>query len=231
MVGDFLKAMRVLALLLSVPHRAEFIMRVSFRRTVSLLGLFCSVVLVIGGCASSSKKVAAGSPEQDMQAFMAAGMPGEMHSWMAEHAGTWNCNNKMWMAPNTSAMEMTTVATTRMSMDGRYALTEINGQMPGMGEFNGMSTMGFDNVQQKFVATWIDNHASGIMSGVGTLSPDGKRLDLEYTYSCPINKCSTTMREVHMYPDRNTLIMDSFVKDPRTGVEYKCFHLEGKRVS
>src|SRR5687768_3331310 len=76
-----------------------------------------AVALVIGSIAiaanpSKDAKPAAaavaGQPEMklppgwtkaDMQACMAAGMPGKMHEHLAKDVGEWHGKNTMWMAP------------------------------------------------------------------------------------------------------------------------------------
>lgn len=197
-----------------------------------------SIVLVAGlalvgiaGCSNQQTHHAKtpANPEADMQAYMAAGMPGDMHKWLAQSVGTWQAKNKMWMSPDAPPMENESVATTRMAMDGRYAITEMNGEMPGMGKFMGMGIMGYDNVSKKFVGSWIDNHSSGIMQGTGTLSADKKTMNWDYTFNCPITNKPTVMREVDHFPDNNTMIMEMFGKDPHTGVEYKMMRMEAKR--
>ncbi len=191
--------------------------------TIALAGL--------SGCASkqSSTMDPAAQAMADMDTYMKSGMPGEMHKKMAEGVGHWTTTSTMWMAPNSPPTVAQGTAVTRMSMDGRFSITEVNTPMGEMGTMNGMSIMGYDNVQQKFVGTWIDNMSSGMMQGVGTPSMGGNRIDWVYTYSCPITNCERTMRETHTHPDKDTLIIESFAKDPRTNEEMKCMRLEAKR--
>ena len=65
-------------------------------------------------------------------------------------------------------------ATITSMMDGRFTRCEVEGEMPGMGPFNGFGIYGYDNVSQKFVGSWIDNCGTGIMQGTGEMSADGK---------------------------------------------------------
>jgi hypothetical protein len=46
-------------------------------------------------------------------------------------------------------------------MDGRFIKLEMEGDMPGMGPFHGFGLYGYDNVSQKYQATWIDNCGRG----------------------------------------------------------------------
>lgn len=197
---------------------------------VVLVGCIALVGLV--GCASNKATPAMDPAAQamaDMETYAKSGMPGAMHKKMAEGVGQWTTTNTMWMDPNSPPTVAQGTATTRMTMDGRFAITEIVCPMGEMGTMNGTSIMGFDNVQQKFVGTWFDNMGSGMMHGVGTPSMGGNRIDWVYTYSCPITNSQRTMREIHTHPDKDTLIIESWAKDPRTNVEMKCVRIEAKR--
>ena len=88
----------------------------------------------------------------------------------------WEVMNKntMWMFPGAEPMKSESTARITPMMDGRFIQCEMSGDMPGMGPYHGFGINGFDNVSQKFVSIWIDNHSTGIMSGAGKLSPDGQ---------------------------------------------------------
>lgn len=167
---------------------------------------------------------------EDMQACMEAGMPGPMQARLAKQAGTWKGTNKMWMAPGTEPMTTECVCVMTPIMDGRYVQSEMTGEMPGMGTFKGLGFAGFDNVSQKFVGSWLDNHSSGIMQGTGQLASDGSTINWSFAYNCPITKKATAMREVDTFPDANTMVMDMFCTDPKTNKEYQCMKIEMKRT-
>jgi hypothetical protein len=166
-----------------------------------------------------------------MQACMLAGTPGEMHKELAKDVGVWNGKTTMWMGPGGEAMKSECVSTITPIMDGRYIKCEIKGDMPGMGPFDGFGLYGFDNVSQKFVSIWIDNHSTGIMTGTGELSEDGKVMTWNYTFNCPVTKKQTTMREVETSTGENTERFEMFGPDPKSGKEYKMMSIEFTRKS
>jgi len=172
-----------------------------------------------------------GWTEADMQACMLAGTPGPMHQHLARSAGTWSGTNTMWMAPGMPEMTSTCTDTVTMEFDGRYAKAEFRGEIPGMGPFHGIGYSGFDNVSQKFVGTWMDNHGTGIMTGTGTLSSDGKTLTWSYTYNCPMRKGPAIMRQVETYTGDDAMTLEMFGNDPKSGVEYKMMRIDLKRTS
>ena len=173
-----------------------------------------------------------GWTQEDMQACIEAGTPGEMHKFLAESAGEWRGVNKMWMAPDTEAMTSESSAVITPIMDGRFVKMEMKGEMPGgMGPFNGFAIYGYDNVSKKFVASWIDNMGTGIMQGTGERSSDGTTLTWNYTYNCPITKKEVTMREVETITGPNSRRIEGYNTDPKSGKEYKMMSIELTRKS
>ena len=168
-----------------------------------------------------------GWTEADMQAYAKAATPGKQHEFLVKGAGEWHGKNSMWMGPDAKE-PMVSESTTTVTpiMDGRYVKVEVNGEMPGMGPYKGMGIYGYDNMAEKFVSNWIDNHSTGIMQGEGTLSPDGKTLTWTFTFHCPINDKPTTMREVETITGENTKTLEMFGADPKTGKEYKMMRIE-----
>jgi hypothetical protein len=162
----------------------------------------------------------------DMQACMVAGMPGEMHQQLAEGAGTWHGKTQMWMAPGTEPLSSECTSTVSPIMDGRFMKCKLAGVCPIMGEYNGLGLSGFDNVSQKFVSTWIDNHSSGVMVGEGELSSDGKVMNWEFTTNCPITKKPTVVRQIETTTGPNTKTLEMFGSDPKSGKDFKMMHIE-----
>jgi hypothetical protein len=177
-------------------------------------------------------KLPPGWTPEDMQACMRAGTPGEMHDFLKKQAGTWTGKTHMWMGPDATEPAVSDCTSTiTVLMDGRFTQCELKGEMPGMGPYTGLGITGYDNVSQRFVGNWIDNHGSGIMNGVGELSGDGKVLTWTYTYNCPINKKPAIMRQVETYTSESAMTLESFCTDPKSGKEYKCMKIEFTRKS
>ena len=121
-------------------------------------------------------------------------------------------------------------STVKPIMDGRFITVEWKGEMPGgMGQYEGLGIYGYDNVKQQFVAASVDNMGTPIARAEGELSPDGKTLTWEYTYSCPVTHKDVTMREIqtHKSPDEITLEMHG--TEPKSGKEFKMMVIELKR--
>jgi hypothetical protein len=198
-----------------------------------------SLAVALGSMVFAAPSEDAGQPdfplppgwtEADMQAYAIASTPGEMHEHLNQGTGVWHGKNTMWMMPGAEPLTSESTTTVTSIMDGRYVNVEVSGEMPGMGRYNAVGFCGYDNVSQQFVANWIDNHSTGIMYGVGTLSPDGKTLEWNYTFNCPITKKPTIMREIETITGDDTKTLDMFSTDPKSGEEYQMMRIELTRA-
>ncbi len=172
-----------------------------------------------------------GMTEADMQACIAAGTPGPMHEHLAKGVGTWTGKSTMWMTSESEPTVSDCTSTVTTMMDGKFTKCEMKGDMPGMGAFNGFGIYGFDNVSQKFQATWIDSMGTGMMTGTGDLSSDGKTITWNYTFNCPITRKPTIMREVERVTGPDSMTLEMFGPDPKTGKEYKMMEITLNRTS
>jgi hypothetical protein len=176
-------------------------------------------------------KLPEGWTMEDMQACMIAGTPGEQHKRLAEAIGKWETKCTMWMSPESEPVNSEGSSTVEEFMDGRYVKCEMEGEMPSMGPYRGFGLYGFDNVSQRFVAMWVDNHSTGIAHGNGELSDDGKVLTWTYTANCPITKKPVEMREVETKTGPHSKVMEMFGVDPKSGKEFKMMHIDMTRKS
>ena len=166
---------------------------------------------------------------EDMQAMMQAGTPGSEHQFLAEGVGEWEGETTMWMAPNAPPINSTCTSTATAILDGRFIKVDVAGDMPGMGPFQGFGLYGFDNVSKQFVSTWIDNMGTGMMTGVGEKSDNGKTLSWKYTANCPIAKKPVTITEVETITGADTKTLEMWGVDPKSGKEFKSMSIKFTR--
>ncbi|MEO5720321.1 MAG: DUF1579 domain-containing protein [Chthoniobacterales bacterium] len=127
------------------------------------------------GAAASAQKP---SDEEMMKQMMALAELNDNHKLLAQMAGSWDYTIKMWMDPDPKAppTESKGTAVRKAIMDGRYFEADVAGKIPMPGpdgkmmemDFKGRALEGYDNVKKKFVSTWADNMATGIMMSEGT---------------------------------------------------------------
>ncbi len=167
-----------------------------------------------------------GMTEEDMMACMAAGQPGEMHEWLAEDVGEWSGPSKMWTAPGTEPVVSNSSSTVAPIIGGRFFECKVEGEMPGMGPFEGRCITGFDNVAGNFQVVWMDCMGTGMAIGTGELSSDKKTMTITYTYTCPMKKAPMTFREVTTRTDANHQTQQMWMPDPVTGKEFKMMEID-----
>jgi len=210
-------------------------------RWVTVAALSAAMSLpCLGQDKDKPKDKAAGQPsESEMMAMMMElAKPGENHKMLAEGVGTWDYHVKAWMSPdpNAAPTESSGSSVTRAVLDGRFFISEHSGkmQMPGPNgkmtdmDFKGIGTEGYDNVKKKFVATWIDNMGTMIMSLEGTYDSATKTLTYRGEYEM-MPGMKTKVREVLKLPDRNHRVFEFF--EDRGGTEVRVLEISYTRKS
>lgn len=201
---------------------------------VAALGLIAVVGSVATADPANDAKPAA-APEfklppgwtpEDLMACMAAGTPGKMHERLAKEAGEWKGKNTMWMMPGSDPVTTDCKCTVTAMMDGRFVQTNMLGEMPGMGPYKGFGVAGYDNLTQKFVSLWLDNHSTSMMNGTGEISADGKVITWKFNFTCPLTKKPAVMREIDTITGPNTKTLEMWGPEPKSGKEYKMMVIE-----
>ena len=160
----------------------------------------------------------------------------ENHKLLADMAGTWTYNIKMWMNPDPSAkpQESKGTATRKSMMDGRYFVVDVTGKMPMPGPdgklqemtFKGMGIEGYDNVKKKFIGTWVDNMGTGIMLSEGTYDPATKTFTYTGEYE-GIPGMKQKVREVLKIVDKDHQTLEWY--EERGGQEAKTMEISYTR--
>jgi hypothetical protein len=158
---------------------------------------------------------------------MAMIMPGEHHAHMKKLAGNWDYTMKMWAEPGVTPTESSGKRSAEMMLGDRYLHEKYTGTFMGM-PFEGHGTMGYDNVQKKYVGTWIDNMGTGIMMSTG--SCDGKGTwTMKGDMADPTTGTMVPTRSVLKMVDENTFTMEMYVTGP-DGKEMKMMEMTHKRA-
>jgi Protein of unknown function (DUF1579) len=156
----------------------------------------------------------------------------ENHKLLSSLDGTWDFKIKFWMNPDPNAppQESKGTAMRKSIMGGRYAVMDVSSkmQMPDADgrmkdvQFKGMGIDGYDNVKQKFVASWIDNMTTGIEFAEGTYDPATKTLI--YTSEMEaIPGMKTQVRQVLKLADKDHMNFEWY--ENRGGQEVKTMEI------
>lgn len=163
-----------------------------------------------------------------MKAWMDYATPGDVHKMMASSDGAWDAEVTSWMADGAPPSVSKATATNKMIMDGRYQMTEFNGEMMGA-PFNGMGVLAYDNYSKTFKNTWIDNMGTGIMVMEGPWDAATKSMTLTGKYTNPANGIECDMKEVFTMADENNQKMEMWGPDQATGKQYKTMEIKFTR--
>ncbi len=90
-------------------------------------------------------------------------------------------------------------------LGGQFLEQRYTGNSMGM-PFEGIGYTGYDNVQRKYVGTWMDSFGTGQMNSVGVGRPKDDSMDFEAKSICPTGetvnfKCKVRIqdRDRHSY--------------------------------
>jgi hypothetical protein len=118
---------------------------------------------------------------------------GPEHVALKKMVGEWTVAESMWMGPGAQAMTSNGKATVSEVLGGKWVRQDYQGQMMGQ-PFTGMLLSGYDTVEKKYVATWVDSMSTmmGILKGES--SDGGKTI----TYTSRMEHCPMTNGPVDM---------------------------------
>jgi hypothetical protein len=189
---------------------------------------------------SISAVTASGSqpnPQEMMKQMVEMGKLNDNHKLLSSMDGSWTYNIKMWMNPDPNAAPQQSKGTAmrKSVMGGRYVVMDVTGkmQMPDATgkmkdmQFKGMGVEGYDNVKQKFVASWIDNMGTGIQFSDGTYDPATKTL----TYTSDMEMMpgvKTPVREVLKLTDKDHMLLEWY--ETHGGQEKKTMEIAYARA-
>lgn len=156
-------------------------------------------------------------------------IPNENHEVLKAFVGTWSYTGSFWMAPDAPPEAMIGTAECKMAYDGRFLKQKITG--PWMGStFEGLGFIGYDNIKEAYVSTWLDNSTTGIMLVMGEYDAATKTLEFEGTMSCPMTgEKERYYRSQWTVYDEDSNTYTSYSRGP-DGAEFKSMVLTYTRV-
>jgi len=147
-------------------------------------------------CIAGALLVSAAKAQQPPQ-------PGPEHAKFKELEGNWEATMEFQGQKSTGAM------TYKVIMGGFYLASEFKGDFGGM-KFEGRGLDTYDPMKKKYVGTWADNMAPGIMMMEGTYDKDGKKLTMSGEGPGPDGK-PTKYTSITEMPDKNTMVFKMYM--------------------
>jgi hypothetical protein len=178
--------------------------------------------------ANKDEKKASPTSEESMAAWMAVATPGPQHKLLAAYVGKWDVSSKMWMAPETQAMESKGKAEAQMILGGRFCELKQTGSMMGM-PWEARALTGYDNFRKQFQSLWIDNMGTTMILTTGKVSDDGKI----FTYEGKMDEPATGEKDkpftvVEKHVSKDEIVTELFTKVD--GKEFKFLEATYKRA-
>lgn len=151
-------------------------------------------------------------------------IPGNPHKKMSTEVGTWDEKITFWSGPfDTKPTTATITSTTDMILNGLFQETTHKGKMMGM-DFEGRSTLAYDNAAKVYISTWMDNMGSSILVMRGNYDKVSKKLKMEGQTMDPVYKKVKTVREEFSIIDENQQKIEMFDTTPE-GKPYKSMSI------
>ncbi len=111
-----------------------------------------------------------------MAQWHAAMSPSAGHARLMPMVGTWRATTTFTMAPGAPPQVHGGTSVHRLVLGGRYLEQIYKGMAMGM-PFEGIGYTGYDNVQKRYVGTWMDTFGTGLMTSLGVGNPTDERID------------------------------------------------------
>jgi hypothetical protein len=149
--------------------------------------------------------------------------PGPAHEVLQAKIGKWNTSAKLWMEPDAPPQAVTGTSETSWILDGRFVEETFTGTFDGCA-LNGRGTTGYDNIKQKYVSSWVDNLATGILASEGSYDPGTKTFNFVGQAPDPISGRYVPMRFVEKLADTDRWTVEMFMPGP-DGKEFKSMEI------
>jgi hypothetical protein len=151
----------------------------------SLLVLAGALVLTAGLQAQEkAKKPAAKTAPPDekamMEAMQKAATPGDMHKKLEDMVGTFDADVRMYMDPSKPPEDSKGTSVNTWALGNRFVESKYDGTFMG-NPFNGIGYTGYDNVQKKYVGSWMDTASTGMMWSTCAADASGKSMTCKST--------------------------------------------------
>jgi len=193
--------------------------------------LIASLAVLTAAFAAADDKPAppAASPDEKamMEAWMKFATPGPGHKALQPLVGAWNAKITSWMAPGSAPIASDGVSETSWVLGGRYLQQKHEGSFQGQ-PFSGLGYTAYDNYKKQYLATWMDNMGTSILSMSGNADASGKVLSMEGKMDDFMTGRVLAIRSTLRIVDDDHNVYEMFAPGP-DGKEYKMMEIDYTR--
>jgi hypothetical protein len=174
-------------------------------------------------------KAAKKGPSQDemMAMWAKAATPAENHKRLEPIVGTFRVRTTWVMAPSDEPSVSDATSEHRWVLGGRYVEQRYNGFSMGM-PFEGIGYTGYDNVQKRYIGTWMDSFGTGLMNSAGIGKASAKEIRFASACLDPAGK-KMEFESIVKIKDKNRHSYEMWTKAPN-GKRYRTMLAEYTRA-
>ena len=141
--------------------------------------------------------------------------------------GIFNTKTTFVMAPGAAPAESEGRSEHKWVLGARYLEQSYQGTSMGM-PFEGLGYTGYDNIQRKYVGTWMDSFGTGFMNSVGVGRPSDQTMEFESEVFDPSGKRQKFWSKLRVQ-DRDHHTYEMWTKAPN-GKKYRTMLVEYTRA-
>jgi hypothetical protein len=189
------------------------------------------ILLLSSACAGRQAKSAPAaplSPETMMDKLKEAATPGEHHKQLQALVGEWKTSSTFWYDPDKDPELSQGSSSHKWILGGRYVEQTYSGSWSGK-PYTGKGVIGYDNVLNEYVSTWVDDASTTLMVSKGSYNAKEKQLVMNSTHSCPLKGGMTQSMSKTTIVDSNKHVLEMFGEGP-TGKMHKFMRIEFTRI-
>lgn len=120
--------------------------------------------------------------QAEMEAWMKLAQPGPHHDHLAPFVGTWKGKVQMWMGPEGPEMTEESITEAGWILGGRFLEWKHTGFFAGM-PYEGRAIEGYNNGDERYESTWMDNFGTVMLYFTGSCSDDGKSREMSTQFN------------------------------------------------
>jgi hypothetical protein len=166
--------------------------------------------------------------QKAVEMYMKLGAVNENHAYLKAFVGEWKVAVKMWTFPGSPATASETTARGELILGGRFLSMAYSGTMMGQ-PFDGVQTIGYDNLQKKYVILWIDNTSTAFYMTTGIRDAAAKTMTEEGLWPDPMTGGRVRVRNVTKWHGPDEFSYESFMTLPN-GKEFKSMEEHAVRI-
>jgi hypothetical protein len=166
--------------------------------------------------------------QKAMEMYMKLGELNENHAYLKQFVGDWKVTVTMWVMPGSPPSASQSTAKGEIILGGRFLRMTYAGTMMGQ-PFEGVQTLGYDNLQKRYVSLWVDNTSTAFYLTTGVRDPAAKTMTEEGLWPDPMTGGQVKVRNVTKWLGPDQFTYESYMTLPN-GKEFKSMEERAVRV-